>query len=137
MGCGASTPEGGRKIAATRSEKEESVSARDFEGGVPFKQKMNPKSSHINLDLPVDMKKLPVTGNIYTYTANYCYVCQKGFYPTQLDKANQDSYLILENLLDDDSCHLFGVFDGHGGEDVSKYAAENFEKVFMAQLKAT
>jgi len=29
------------------------------------------------------------------------------------------------------------VFDGHGGEDVSKYAAENFEKVFMDQLKAS
>ena len=86
-------------MISTKSEKEESVSARDFEGRVPFQQKMNPKSSHINLDLPLEMKKLPVTGNTLTYTASYCYVCQKGFYPTQLDKANQDSYLILENLL--------------------------------------
>ena len=100
MGCAASTPAGHRKIGTIRVEKEESVSAQDFEGGAPFKQTMNPKSSHINLELPLEMVRLPVTGNIYTYTASYCYVCQKGFYPMQLDKANQDSYLILEGLLD-------------------------------------
>ena len=47
----------------------------------------------------------------------------------QLDKANQDSYLILEGLLDDDSCHLFGVFDGHGetGDLCSYFAANQFD----------
>lgn len=138
MGCGASTQDGNPKVISTKSEKEESVSARDFEGRVPFQQKMNPKSSHINLDLPLEMKKLPVTGNTLTYTASYCYVCQKGFYPTQLDKANQDSYLILENLLDDDSCHLFGVFDGHGetGDLCSYFAANQFGYSLCKELKA-
>ena len=35
-------------------------------------------------------------------------MCQKGYYPDQLDKANQDSYLVLENILGDESAHLFG-----------------------------
>ena len=40
-------------------------------------------------------------------------------------KANQDSYVIYENIVGDKDCHLFGVFDGHGeqGDKCSHYCA--------------
>lgn len=39
----------------------------------------------------------------------------------------EDAHIIHEVTLEDDQKGLLvGVFDGHGGEDVSKYAAENF-----------
>ena len=28
---------------------------------------------------------------------------------------------------------LFGVFDGHGGKEVSKFAEDNFETIFKGQ----
>ena len=97
MGCGASVEKKDvKKVGA--SAKEDAVSAKDFDE-VPFTQVINPKSSHINLDLPLEMKKLSIAGESYTYTASYCYVCQKGFYPDNLEKANQDSYCVLESVL--------------------------------------
>jgi len=49
----------------------------------------------------------------------------------------EDAHIIHEVTLDGGAKGLIaGVFDGHGGEEVSKFAAENFEKIFMAQLKA-
>lgn len=31
---------------------------------------------------------------------------------------------------------LFGVFDGHGGDEVSKYVKDNFKREFMDQKNA-
>ena len=44
-----------------------------------------------------------------------------------MSKANQDSYLVCEQFLNDPNCHVFGVFDGHGqyGDYCSHYAADN------------
>ena len=42
-----------------------------------------------------------------------------------LNKANQDSYVVCENFMDN-NCHYFGGFDGHGeyGDYCSHFAAD-------------
>jgi serine/threonine protein phosphatase PrpC len=39
--------------------------------------------------------------------------------------------MICESILEDTSCHLFGVFDGHGesGDYCSHYAADNLPNI--------
>ena len=84
------------------------------------------------------MKRLKITGKQYEYDITYCYVSQKGYYPNALGKANQDSYVVYEDLLSDSSCHMFGVFDGHGdvGDYCSHFAAEQFGTVLAKELRA-
>jgi serine/threonine protein phosphatase PrpC len=88
-------------------------------------RKVNEQSPHINLDTFQNTNTVKVNGNRLTYKLDYCYVSQKGFYPTDTSKANQDSYLVCENILGNTSCHLFGVFDGHGefGDLCSHFSA--------------
>lgn len=45
---------------------------------------------------------------------HYAYVSQRGYYPDQPDKANQDAVCVVERLGGDASTHLLGVLDGHG-----------------------
>jgi cGMP-dependent protein kinase len=68
----------------------------------------------------------------------YCYVCQRGYYPNSLKKANQDSYLISESYLGDPSCNFFGVFDGHGeyGDLVSHFVASNLSEILADEILA-
>eukprot|EP00981_Chlorochromonas_danica_P004506 scaffold911_cov162-Ochromonas_danica.AAC.9 len=94
---------------------------------IPYQKKiLNGKSSLIRLDTSGDLRRLPVTGKAYSMVLQYCYVSQRGYYPTSLGKANQDSYLVCESVLGDSSCNFFGIFDGHGefGDLCSHYAAE-------------
>lgn len=44
----------------------------------------------------------------------YAYVSQRGFYPDDPFKANQDSYCVHQELVNGKHDALFGVFDGHG-----------------------
>lgn len=47
----------------------------------------------------------------------------------------EDAHIIKEvKLADGQKGLLVGVFDGHGGEEVSKYAEENFEKTFLTEM---
>ncbi|CAM9481061.1 unnamed protein product, partial [Hapterophycus canaliculatus] len=49
----------------------------------------------------------------------YAYVSQRGFYPDDREKANQDAYGIATRFDDDPNkvqCALFTVYDGHGKE---------------------
>jgi len=104
----------------------------------PFARYLNPRNSRINLDSSQAMKRLSITGKQYEYDITYCYVSQKGYYPNALGKANQDSYVVYENLLSDTSCHMFGVFDGHGdvGDYCSHFCAEQFGIVLAKELRA-
>ena len=53
------------------------------------------------------------------YKLRYAWVSQRGYYPEDLDKHNQDAHVEKENFGAD--AHIkdtafFGVFDGHGTE---------------------
>ena len=41
----------------------------------------------------------------------------------------EDAHLSIMNLLP--GVHLFGVFDGHGGPEVAKYAADHLPKLLV------
>ena len=74
------------------------------------------------------------------------WVCQAGFYPENLNKANQDNLLVSTNLkriqvkqvtsgrerVVEKELSIFGVFDGHGakGTECSTFAVEQFCAVF-------
>ena len=74
------------------------------------------------------------------------WVCQAGFYPENLNKANQDNLLISTNLkkfllkrkssngetIVQKELSIFGVFDGHGsnGTECSTFAVEQFTALF-------
>lgn len=92
--------------------------------GLSFTRYMNAKCPHVRLD-HCSVKTVPMEGNNYNYRLSYVYVSQRGFYPTALTKANQDSYLVCENFLGNNS-HFFGIFDGHGefGDFCSHFAAD-------------
>jgi hypothetical protein len=98
----------------------------------------NEKCPHIRLDLLNVPRKVTMGSADYSGQAEYVYVSQRGYYPTAMDKANQDSYMVCENVLGDDKCHAFGVFDGHGetGDLCSWFAAEKFPYYLEEELKA-
>lgn len=104
----------------------------------PFVRFINPRNSRINLAESDEMKRIKVVGKHYEYDITYCYVSQKGYYPNALGKANQDSYVVYEDMMADKSCHVFGVFDGHGdvGDYCSHFAAEQFGTVLAKELRA-
>ena len=86
----------------------------------------NKKSALLKLDVFDNKVKLPMVGPSLQYNISYCYAAQRGYYPNAPDKANQDSYLLHENFMDDPCTHLFGVFDGHGeyGDLCSYYCSD-------------
>lgn len=150
MGCGGSvTPQDLSVKATTSSALEKSINSVDI-GHKPrksittklknpsgnFTRFINEQSPHVRQDLSTKAKQLKMTGETYEYNLNYCYVSQRGYYPHDLDKANQDSYVVCENLLGDVNSHVFGVFDGHGefGDYCSYFAAEQFPVQFVSEL---
>ncbi|EGB05075.1 hypothetical protein AURANDRAFT_3791, partial [Aureococcus anophagefferens] len=49
------------------------------------------------------------------YGMTYAFVSQRGYYPHQLRKPNQDAY-VCASLNRDANAYVLGVFDGHGAE---------------------
>lgn len=137
MGCGASVNKDGKDATSDASKMSVSSAKKEFDSP-PFRMTINPKNSMVNLDVSDGLVSFPIDGKTLEYTASYCYVCQKGYYPDQMNKANQDSYLVLQSLLEDKNCHVFGIFDGHGefGDYCSYFAADNFGYCLARELKA-
>ncbi len=104
--------------------------------GAAFTQLTNEKCPHIRLDHCKEPKILAIEGNNYKYNMKYCYVSQRGYYPNAMGKANQDSYLVGESVLNDESCNVFGIFDGHGeyGDFCSFFCADAFSGNLIKEL---
>jgi len=70
------------------------------------------------------------------YRLRYAAASQRGYYPQQADKANQDS-LAIHIDLNGAGNHWFAVYDGHGpiGEKCSTFACEHCPKQFVDALK--
>ena len=60
---------------------------------------------------------------------NYAYLCQRGLYPDDPDKENQDAFKIVPDFDGDETSIMMGVFDGHGeyGDDCSGFVRDNIE----------
>uniref|UniRef100_A0A7S1UKI4 cGMP-dependent protein kinase n=1 Tax=Phaeomonas parva TaxID=124430 RepID=A0A7S1UKI4_9STRA len=48
------------------------------------------------------------------FVARHAHVSQRGYYPHDLTKANQDAFCVETKFMGNDALHFFGVFDGHG-----------------------
>ena len=60
----------------------------------------------------------------------YAYLSQRGHYPDDPFKANQDAYCVQESLREGHEDAFFGVFDGHGqaGDGCAIYTKKNLPK---------
>jgi len=77
---------------------------------------------------------LPATG----IRMKYAYLTQRGYYPDQPDKANQDNYNVIEKFSGKPNQVFFGVFDGHGkdGDLASYYARDKIPKCLAMWAKS-
>ncbi|XP_057843011.1 protein phosphatase 2C and cyclic nucleotide-binding/kinase domain-containing protein isoform X3 [Cryptomeria japonica] len=59
----------------------------------------------------------------FNFELKYSYLSQRGYYPDNLVKENQDSFCIHTQFGQDPNDHFFGVFDGHGdyGTECSQF----------------
>eukprot|EP00308_Calcidiscus_leptoporus_P000358 CAMPEP_0119357956 /NCGR_PEP_ID=MMETSP1334-20130426/6257_1 /TAXON_ID=127549 /ORGANISM="Calcidiscus leptoporus, Strain RCC1130" /LENGTH=1049 /DNA_ID=CAMNT_0007372323 /DNA_START=84 /DNA_END=3233 /DNA_ORIENTATION=+ len=64
------------------------------------------------------------------FVLRYAYLSQRGYYPDDLYKNNQDSFKVIPNFNDDPNAIFFGVFDGHGsdGDACSYFVRDNIER---------
>uniref|UniRef100_A0A7S2QVC4 cGMP-dependent protein kinase n=1 Tax=Triparma pacifica TaxID=91992 RepID=A0A7S2QVC4_9STRA len=71
------------------------------------------------------------------FEIHHAYLSQRGYYPSQLNKANQDAFCSHPNYNDEKNIGLWGVFDGHGsdGDHVSNFAKLGIAKNCKEQLK--
>jgi serine/threonine protein phosphatase PrpC/CRP-like cAMP-binding protein len=60
-------------------------------------------------------------------SVRYAYLSQRGYYPDDAYKANQDSYSVTHNFSGRKSDAFFGVYDGHGrdGDKCSQFARDH------------
>eukprot|EP00555_Chaetoceros_dichaeta_P013383 CAMPEP_0198253578 /NCGR_PEP_ID=MMETSP1447-20131203/3981_1 /TAXON_ID=420782 /ORGANISM="Chaetoceros dichaeta, Strain CCMP1751" /LENGTH=698 /DNA_ID=CAMNT_0043939309 /DNA_START=19 /DNA_END=2115 /DNA_ORIENTATION=+ len=60
-------------------------------------------------------------------TLRYGLLSQRGFYPDESDKPNQDSYSITNDIANEASDAMFAVYDGHGrhGDLCAQYARDH------------
>ncbi|GKV39100.1 hypothetical protein SLEP1_g46915 [Rubroshorea leprosula] len=67
----------------------------------------------------------------HNYTLQYCFLTQRGYYPDDPDKGNQDSFCIKTKLQGNPNIHFFGVFDGHGqfGTECSNFAKDRLVEI--------
>jgi serine/threonine protein phosphatase PrpC/CRP-like cAMP-binding protein len=70
-------------------------------------------------------------GKIYLH---YGYLCQRGLYPDEPDKENQDAFKIEPAFDGMDASIMFAVFDGHGeyGDECAGFARENIVSFLSA-----
>lgn len=62
-------------------------------------------------------------------TLRYAYLSQRGYYPEDLYKANQDAFKVIPAFNGDPNNMFLGVFDGHGsdGDACSYFVRDNIE----------
>lgn len=125
MGCGGSKDATGRTVLASRG-------SGDADGD------FNPLSedevnARIVCSPKAELFKLGDSG----ITLRYAYLSQRGYYPEDLYKANQDAFKVIPQFNGRKDQIFFGVFDGHGvdGDSCSYFVRDNIEGELKQQLK--
>eukprot|EP00968_Pinguiococcus_pyrenoidosus_P010566 scaffold840_cov265-Pinguiococcus_pyrenoidosus.AAC.10 len=69
--------------------------------------------------------------------ADYAYLSQRGYYPNELRKPNQDALAIESPFMEDENLHFFGVFDGHGlhGDACSRFVKTRLPEILEGRLR--
>jgi len=70
-------------------------------------------------------------------TVQIAYLSQRGYYPEDVDKNNQDAFKIIRDLDSKAGSLMVGVFDGHGeyGDDCSCFVRDNIEASLADALR--
>ena len=70
-------------------------------------------------------------------TLRYAYLSQRGYYPEDLYKANQDAFKVVPSFNGSKECIFFGVFDGHGvdGDSCSYFVRDNIEEELKSRMR--
>ena len=89
-----------------------------------------------------DASKAAETIKYGDMTLQYCYVSQRGFYPDELTKENQDKYclhpqVLLKGGTGERKIAFFGVFDGHGksGHHCARFVETELPKTLFEKLE--
>eukprot|EP00966_Prymnesium_polylepis_P045573 1055342-Prymnesium_polylepis.1 len=71
------------------------------------------------------------------YRLRYSSLSQRGYYPDELTKANQDAYKIVPSFNGDPQQFFMGVFDGHGvhGDYCAVYVREQIERSLIEEME--
>ena len=74
--------------------------------------------------------------NLGKLKIRYAYVSQRGIYPDDEFKRNQDSYSVTTNFNDSPHDAFFGVYDGHGryGDFCSKFTSKHLPSLIAKQI---
>ncbi len=99
---------GSSKISKVFNSPSESVNDLNL---IPHRY-INKLSSTSRLDYSHEITTAHVQGNLGKYYIKFAFGSQRGYYPNDLDKANQDSYICIQNFMGVSYCHFFGIFDG-------------------------
>ncbi|CAI0466481.1 unnamed protein product [Linum tenue] len=75
-----------------------------------FRQIGAGKSKHLLTQRSLETISIPSRN----FKLLYSVLTQRGYYPDQPDKENEDSFVIKTRLQGNPDIHFFGVFDGHG-----------------------
>ena len=111
MGCGGSKPEEAVGGDAKPEDKPgETKEAEKVEEDGPL-TKNEIESRILGMDKP-ETFELGISG----FVLRYGVLSQRGYYPEDLFKANQDRYLIKQQIGGKKDAFFMGVFDGHGQE---------------------
>jgi serine/threonine protein phosphatase PrpC len=72
-----------------------------------------------------------------TTLISYAYATQRGYYPDDPHKHNQDAYSIIESFDGDSNSSFFAVYDGHGpyGDECSKFAKIELPKLLKKFIR--
>jgi len=120
MGCQQSTPSG-------HAPKRASV------GRASVNPPMTKSEIHQRIDC-IDETRSATFGGV---SVRYAYLSQRGYYPDDANKANQDSYAVTHDFADRKTDAFFGVFDGHGrdGDKCAHFVRDNFGPMLKKRVK--
>ena len=126
MGCAGSTPKEDNAAQGGRGPQEQ-----EEEDYSPLTQ------DEVNARIVCSEKALLFPLGKTGVTLRYAYLSQRGYYPEDLYKANQDAFKVIEKFDGKDEQLFLGVFDGHGvdGDSCSYYVRDNIEAELKKQMQ--
>lgn len=79
-----------------------------------FQNNLNGINMNCNGDESLNSNNFSFVPTKKKYVKKFAYKSQPGKNDNGLSKINQDNFLIMENILNNEEFRIFGVFDGHG-----------------------
>ena len=97
------------------------------------------RRSHVDAALGGQQELRKLHFKFGNYKLRYAWVSQRGYYPEDLDKRNQDAHISAEAFGESKGirdCALFGVFDGHGklGDHCAIFTRDHMPNMLLKEL---